>query len=322
MPPAEGDVWGVRSTSTETHGSHAFPLLHARTHPLSERYIRSAAARAAQSPHELDQTSIMKFAVLALTLLLAVGSQAASLQADAPSQLEHARSMANLFLTELKESTKKALNQLDDTEYKEIKVQMNQRLDDFHTQLQALQQSVAPMTDSVVATVMAATESFRTSIEKDIEELKKTLAPQQAKLKEVVDKHIEEYRILLEPALSDYQTRQTANMEALRTKLEPIVAELQTKVAVNVEETKAALVPMIEAVRAKVNVHLEELKAAAKPYVDEYKEQIMSAYGQAKSISAEDLAALKSKIAPMVEDVKAKLQSIFEAVYATVSHSA
>nr|XP_057936927.1 apolipoprotein A-I-like [Doryrhamphus excisus] len=264
----------------------------------------------------------MKFVALALTLLLAIGSQAASLQADAPSQLEHARSLANLFLTELKESTKKALNQLDGTEYQEMKVQINQRLDDFHTQLQALQQSVAPMTDSVVATVMGATEGFRTAIESDIDELKKSLEPQQAKLKEVLDKHIEEYRVLLEPIIKEYQEKQAANMEALRLKLEPVITELQTKVSANVEETKAALMPMVEAVRAKVTVHLENLKAAAKPYVDEYKEQIVSAYSQAKSISSDDLAALKDKITPMVEDVKVKLQSIFEAVYATVSHSA
>lgn len=49
------------------------------------------------------------------------GSQAASLQADAPSQLAHIRAAADVYFTQAKEAAKRALNQLDDTEYKELK---------------------------------------------------------------------------------------------------------------------------------------------------------------------------------------------------------
>lgn len=49
--PAEGDGWGVRSTSTETHSPHTFPP----PHPSSERYKNSAPAEVVQSRHQLHQ---------------------------------------------------------------------------------------------------------------------------------------------------------------------------------------------------------------------------------------------------------------------------
>lgn len=106
------------------------------------------------------QTAIMKFVVLALALLLAVGekilsafatsfltsyffptyflpysmrvspfstfshflgSQAASLMADAPTELDHFRSALNMYLDRVKERAHNALATLDDPEYKELK---------------------------------------------------------------------------------------------------------------------------------------------------------------------------------------------------------
>lgn len=49
------------------------------------------------------------------------GSQGAALQADAPSQLAHVRAAMDVYLTQVKDSAKRALDQLDDTEYKELK---------------------------------------------------------------------------------------------------------------------------------------------------------------------------------------------------------
>merc|ERR1711976_635522 len=79
-----------------------------------------------QSRQELHQTTIMKFAALALALLLAVGSHAASLQADAPSDLQHARALLDMFLTQMRDSANKALDQLDGTEYSEYKATVSQ----------------------------------------------------------------------------------------------------------------------------------------------------------------------------------------------------
>lgn len=47
--PAERHGWGVRSTSTETHSRHTFPLLRLRTHPSPGHYKDSAPAELFQS---------------------------------------------------------------------------------------------------------------------------------------------------------------------------------------------------------------------------------------------------------------------------------
>ncbi|WP_289449418.1 hypothetical protein, partial [Klebsiella pneumoniae] len=139
-------------------------------------------------------TTIMKFVALALALLLAVGSQAASLQADAPSQLAHLRAALDVYLTQVKDSANRALDQLDDTEYKELKASLSQRLETMHTQIKALQGSVSPVTDNIVATISDATADFRTSVMNDIDALKADLEPKRIALRDVINKHIEEYR--------------------------------------------------------------------------------------------------------------------------------
>jgi len=274
-----------------------------------------------QSRQILHQTTIMKFVALALALLLAVGSQGASLQSDAPSQLAHARAALDVYLTQVKESAKRALGQLDDTEYKEFKEQVSQRLEDMHTQIKTLQASVSPVTDGIVKTISDATAGFRASVEADLETLKTELEPKRVALKEVLDKHIQEYSAVLEPIIAEHYAKHTADMEALKTKLEPVLESLQAKVAVNVEETKAAMMPIVEAVRTKISERLEELKNMAKPYVDEYKDQLKQAYEQAQGVKTEDLTALKEKIAPLAEDVKTKLQMMMEIVIASFGQS-
>ncbi|KAM8902402.1 apolipoprotein A-I-like [Spinachia spinachia] len=263
----------------------------------------------------------MKFVALALALLLAVGSRAASLQADAPSQLEHVRAAVDVYLTQVKESAKKALDHLDDSEYKDLKDRLTTRIDDLYTQVKTLQGSVSPVTDSVVSTIADATADFRASVISDIDTLKADLAPKRAALQEVIDRHIEQYRIILDPIITEYSAKHQADIEVLRGKLQPVVADIQSKVAVHVEETKAALIPIVEAVRTKLSERLEQLKETVGPYVEEYKDQLRSAYTQAQGVKAEDLAALREKIAPLAEDIKVKLQAIFGIVTESIQKS-
>ncbi|KAA8593806.1 hypothetical protein FQN60_004640 [Etheostoma spectabile] len=267
----------------------------------------------------ISKTTIMKF--LALALLLAVGSQAASVQSDAPSQLAHVRAAMDVYMTQVKDSALKALDQLDDTEYKDLKASLAQRMEIMHSQIKNLQQSVAPVTDSVVATIADATSDLRTSIMQDIETLKADLEPKRAALREVIDRHIQDYRSRMEPIFTEYSTKHTEQMDALKAKLEPVVEELRAKVATNVEETKTALMPIVEAVRAKLSERLEQLKQMATPYVEEYKDQLKQAYDQAQQVRPDDLVALKTKIAPMVEEIKTQLQSIFETITASFNKS-
>lgn len=54
-------------------------------------------------------------------MFLPSGSQARSLQADAPSQLEHYKAASLVYLTQVKESALRTLDHLDGTEYEQYK---------------------------------------------------------------------------------------------------------------------------------------------------------------------------------------------------------
>ncbi|KAF3847894.1 hypothetical protein F7725_020922 [Dissostichus mawsoni] len=207
----------------------------------------------------------MKFVALALALVLAVGSHAASMQADAPSQLQHIRAAMDMYLVQVKDSANKALDQLDGTEYKDLKVGLSQRLDAMFTQIKSLQVSMAPVTDGVVGTLSETTSGIRASIMADIDSLKIDLEPKRVALKEVIDRHIADYRTRMEPIIQEYAAKHTAEMESLKARMDPIVADLTAKIVSNVEETKTAMMPIVDAVRAKLSERLEELKTMATP---------------------------------------------------------
>merc|ERR1711976_676756 len=272
-----------------------------------------------QSRQELHQTTIMKFAALALALLLAVGSHAASLQADAPSDLQHARALLDMFLTQMRDSANKALDQLDNTEYSEYKATVSQRLDNMHNQIKAFPASESPLTDSFYSTVSEATSEFRTSIMNDIQSLNLQTEAERQKLRDVINKHIEEYRATVETPFNEFVEKAKQEAEAMKTKLQPVVEDLQQKVSTNVEETKNALMPIVESVRVKLGERVEALKGAAAPYIEEYKDQLQASYAQAQSINTDDLTALREKIEPLAVEVKDKLKAIFEAIAATVT---
>ncbi|KAK5904514.1 hypothetical protein CesoFtcFv8_006068 [Champsocephalus esox] len=259
----------------------------------------------------------MKFVALALALVLAVGSHAASMQADAPSQLAHIRTVMDMYLVQVKDSAKKALDQLDGTEYSDLKVGITQRLEDVFTQIKVLQASVGPVTDSVVGTLSETTSGIRSSIMADIDSLKIELEPKRVALKEVIDRHIEDYQTRMKPIIEEYAAKHTTEMESLKLKMEPIVEEMRMKIALNVEETKTAMMPIVDAVRAKLFHRLEELKAQATPFVEEYKEYIKNLYASGQSMDSAKLADLKAHIVPLVEDIKVKFSAIVETIVAT-----
>ncbi|KAM6932466.1 apolipoprotein A-I-like [Lycodopsis pacificus] len=260
----------------------------------------------------------MKFVALTLALLLAVGSQAATLQSDAPTQLAHARSVMNMYLDQVKASATRALEQLDDTEHKALKAHLSTRIDEMYTQIKAMQAAAAPITDNVVSTIADATAEFRASVIADIDALKVDLEPKRAALREVIHRHIEQYRVALEPIITEYSAKHAADMEGLKAKLDPIVEDLRNKIATNVEETKAALIPIVESVRAKLAERLEQVKVMVGPYVEEYKDQMKQAYAQVQNVKAEDLTTLREQIAPLADDIKVKLNAIFQHISASI----
>jgi len=272
--------------------------------------------------------SIMQFLALALTLLLAVGSQARSLQADAPpTQLEQVRGALMVYLDQVKDSAQKALGTLDDTEYKMYKDKLTAGLDGMQAYIKTASETMAPMGEAVSGQVMEAVNAVRTQVNADVDELRTQLEPKRAELRAVLTKHMDEYRTKLEPLIQEYVAKHRENIDGLRAKMEPIVEEMKGRVAANVEETKTALVPIVETIRTKLTGRLEELKTMAAPYAEEYKEQMNQAVaklretinsGDLQGQVAPQLASLKEKVGPAAEEAKAKLMALYETISAAL----
>ncbi|KAJ8369043.1 hypothetical protein SKAU_G00090710 [Synaphobranchus kaupii] len=266
--------------------------------------------------HHYTQTSIMKFVALALTILLAAGSQARFLQADAPAapptQVEQVRAAVGMYLKQAKETALKTLEHLDDTEYKDYKLRLSQSLDTMQTYVQSASAALSPYTDAFASQFMEGTKKMREQIKADVEQLKKDLEPKHAELKKVVDEHLEEYRVKLEPLVKEYVEDYKKRMDELKAKMEPVLIELRLKLKDNVEETKTKLAPIVEAITAKLTERLNELKALAAPYVDEYKEQLKLALTEVQDKASQ--TDLQSKLTPYAEDMKAKIMAMWESL--------
>ncbi|XP_030637566.1 apolipoprotein A-Ia [Chanos chanos] len=256
----------------------------------------------------------MKFVALALTLLLAVGSQARALQADAPSQLEHYKAAAMVYLSQVKESAQRALDHLDGTEYEQYKMRLSESLDKLQTYAQTAAHTLTPYGDAFAGQFMEATHHMRERVMADVEDLRTKLEPHRAELQQVLHKHAEEYRQKLEPIFQEYVTKNREEMEALRAKLHPLVEEMRQKVEANLEETKSKMVPMVEAVRAKLTERLEELRTMAAPYAAEYKEQLMKVVGEVREKVGPHAQDLHTHLEPYMEDLKTRFMAIYDTV--------
>uniref|UniRef100_A0A674CE29 Apolipoprotein A-Ib n=2 Tax=Salmo TaxID=8028 RepID=A0A674CE29_SALTR len=260
------------------------------------------------------QTTIMKFLALALTILLAAATQAVPMQADAPSQLEHVKVAMMEYMAQVKETAQRSIDLLDDTEFKEYKVQLSQSLDNLQQYAQTTSQSLAPYSEAFGAQLTDAAAAVRAEVMKDVEELRTQLEPKRAELKEVLDKHIDEYRKKLEPLIKEIVEQRRTELEAFRVKMEPVVEEMRAKVSTNVEETKAKLMPIVETVRAKLTERLEELRTLAAPYAEEYKEQMFKAVGEVREKVGPLTNDFKGQVGPAAEQAKEKLMAFYETI--------
>ncbi|KAK6296902.1 hypothetical protein J4Q44_G00330440 [Coregonus suidteri] len=265
-------------------------------------------------PVRRHQTTIMKFLALALTILLAAGTQAVPMQADAPSQLEHVKAAMMVYMTQVKETAQRSIDLLDDTEYKEYKQQLSQSLDNLQQYAQSASQSLAPYSEAFGTQLTDATAAVRAEVMKDVEELRTQLEPKRAELKAVLEKHMEEYREKLEPLIKEHIDQRRTEMEAFRVKMEPVVEEMRAKVSANVEETKAKLMPIVETVRAKLTERLEELRTLAAPYAEEYKEQMIKAVEEVREKVVPLTEDFKGQVGPAAEQARLKLMSIYETI--------
>jgi len=95
---------------------------------------------------------------LALTIFLAVAVRAEELQNDAPTQMEHVKAAAMMYLTQVKETAMKTLEHLDGTEYAEYKVKLAENLDKMYDYAQTASATLTPYGDAFSTQFLDATK--------------------------------------------------------------------------------------------------------------------------------------------------------------------
>ncbi|XP_007239479.3 apolipoprotein A-Ib [Astyanax mexicanus] len=252
----------------------------------------------------------MRFVALALTILLAAGCQARYMQADAPTDYEQIRSAVVTYLGQVKETAQKAIDRLDDGDYKEVKERLTLSLQRIQGYLEAASTSLAPVRETIGPQVVEGVIALRAKVEKDVEDLRKELEPKREELRQVVKKHLDEYREKLEPLIKEFTEKHREQMEQLRVKMEPVMKDLQERIKTNLEETKSKLTPIVEVLRSKATERVEELRQFVAPYVQEYRDHAQSVFGQLQS--KYESGELQKKLATVGEEIKPQLEKIVE----------
>merc|ERR1711970_156242 len=209
------------------------------------------------------QGFIMKLLACALTLLLAVGSQAFAIQSDAPSQLEHVQAAVTMYLNQVKDSAQRALDHLDGTEYAEYKVKLSESMDkrqELHEVLQRHSEEYRAKLEPII-------QEYMTQSQKEVDTLR-------AKLQPVVD----EMRAKMEANVEETKAKLVPMIEAVRTKLTDRLEELKNMATPYVEEYKEQLTKAVGEVKDKTTPHTQDMQTRLEPYMEDLKTRFMSLY--------------------------------------------
>ncbi|KAK2816629.1 hypothetical protein Q7C36_022900 [Tachysurus vachellii] len=252
----------------------------------------------------------MKVVALALTLLLALGCHARTLQADAPTQLEHYKAVASVYLTQVKDQAYKALENLDRDNYEQYKLTVTQNFDYFlGNYVLSPSTPLKPFAD-VLFRVALVVNYFL----KELDGLYDKVEPHRAELRQAIEKHLDEDVERLITIFHDFMADDQKEINALRQKLQPALDYLKAEVDTNIEETKTKLAPIVEAVRGKLTERLQYLNDLASPVAEEYKEHMLKAIEDVKENLATHTTQLQGQIEPYMETLRAKFRSFFEFV--------
>ncbi|TSO37104.1 Apolipoprotein A-I [Bagarius yarrelli] len=252
----------------------------------------------------------MKLVALSLTLLLALGCHARFLQADAPTQMEHFKSAAMVYLNQVKDQAYKALEHLDGGNYEMYKLKLTESLDNLQKYADSTSTTLKPFASQLID----GTQTMREYFLKELDDLHAKVEPHRAELRHAIEKHLDEYSDRLIPIFRDYMADSQMEINALRQKLQPAFEDLKTKVEINFEETKSKLAPIIEVVRGKLTDRLQNLKDLASPVAEEYKEHMLKAVEDVKEKLAPHTSQLQGQIEPYMENLRAKFLSLYESV--------
>ncbi|KAL6463208.1 hypothetical protein MHYP_G00275990 [Metynnis hypsauchen] len=257
----------------------------------------------------ISKTSAMKVVALALTLLFALGSHARTLQADAPTQLEHYKAAAMVYLDQVKAHGSKALEHLGGNEYDQYPQKLTESLQQYA-------ELAAYLLNPYTTRLVDSTKQVGEHILSELEKLRIQVEPHQVQLQQVIEKHVEEYREKLRPILQENLPSNQEELEALCLKLQPALEDLRQKVVTNLEETKSKLVPIVEATLTK---QLLDLRNLATSYAEEYKEHVLKAVEDVKDKLAPHTTELQGHLEPYLETVKARLTSIYDSVVQAIN---
>jgi len=225
----------------------------------------------------------MKFAALALTLLLAVGSQAAVAQTGTVSECDQAFAQLRMVTERMKIYT----SRLDDTEYSLFKPWMEHilsRMEEVSTERKEEMCSIA----ETVRETISETFGF------DYERVKAELTPMFAQLR--IAEHIDQYIVKLGPILTEIATGYYTATQDIVPRIKPGVDELRDTFRTNAMDTSEKLMPILAVIQRELSAFHIKVREMVEPYVQEYREQMTGVVQRLRSLTPEEVDARREEV--------------------------
>jgi len=245
----------------------------------------------------LQRTTTMRFVVLALAALLAIGAESAS--------LDVARENVKQRLTVVKASLDRILDNFDGTELAEYKAPIKAKLDAVQTYLQAAQESMAPRSDAMYTQVMESTKDFRETVSADMTAMQADLEPKVAALKDVLDQHLKEYMATVKDVLATHMNKQNALITEMQPQWDPVLTKVRGDIATNWEETKEKLRAINDKIAEYASKYAQMTHSMVAPYISEFRDQAVQGINKAREA---DTKAVEAKLRELFDAVQAMIQ--------------
>ncbi|XP_075892113.1 uncharacterized protein LOC142895163 [Nelusetta ayraudi] len=236
----------------------------------------------------------MKFAVLALTLLLAVASQAATVPEE-PSDIQQRFTGFKSMVAQVKGVLDRTIAASPDAEQLQTPSALSDGLGMLLAQLQEHE-------EGIVASISAGHEMV--SQMTGAGELSGELDAAVGNLDGIFRAHLAEYNILLKPIVADFKKMS----EGFRDLAAPKIASLRDEFRTNAEETLNALGPVVRTVLKMV----ANFRDSVSVYVDEYKRNMEGVQTMYESLSEAEKLKRKKEIEAIANDIVLKIQKIYE----------
>jgi len=239
----------------------------------------------------------MRFVVLALAVVLAIGADAAS--------IDPYREQVQARLATVKQSLDRILDKFEGTELAPYKAPIKEKLEAVQTYLQMAQQSVAPKTDAMYTQILDATKDVRESVSADMTQLQSSLDPKILALRTGLEEHIKEYMATVKDVMTTQMTKQQALMAEMQPQWGPVLEKLRADIATNWEETRERLRPINDDIASFVSKYAQMAHGMVAPYYQEFRDQATASVGRAREA---DTTQVQLKLKELGEALQAMLQ--------------